>query len=648
MCGIAGIAGNSSKVVLQEELQVMCDAMVHRGPDDEGFYIDEGVGLAMRRLSIIDIEKGQQPVRNEDKSVWAVLNGEIYNYRELRTDLKKRGHTFYTDGDTETIVHLYEEYGDKCVEKLRGMFSFALWDVRAKTLLLARDRIGIKPLYYCELNGRLVFASELKVLLQLPEIQRDFNWSAVNHVFTFLSTPAAESIIAGIHKLEPGHTLTLTPDAGVRLRRYWNVSLESEYGRSEKAIIERLRELLDESVRLHLVSDVPLGAFLSGGMDSSAVVATMAPMMGSALKTFSIGFQEQDHDETKYARHVASHFGTDHHELYLDPDITGVVGDLVWNLDEPFGDASAIPTYIVSKLAAEHVSVVLSGDGGDELFGGYDKYVVESRERNYQRMAAPVRYLLRYVSAAMPEGARGRKFLHHFSLSGNARYLDALTLFNIDDQQQLFMPAVAEQIRHGDAWRNARDVLSVVKSNWLSSIQYYDLHSYLPLDILTKVDRMSMAHSIEARVPLLDHKLVEFAAGIPPELKLRNGTTKYIFKQAMRGILPDSIIDRPKKGFAVPLGSWFRGQLSGFVREHLLSARCRNRGIFNPAYIEKLISLHEAGRPMDTQLWTLLSFELWCRNFLDSDSQTKQRHPGESIASSAQIQKQFADVRVGA
>lgn len=599
----------------------MCAAMVHRGPDDEGVYIGAGasVGLAMRRLSIIDLATGHQPVRNESGSIWLVLNGEIYNYMELRRSLEQRGHTFYTDTDTEVIVHLYEEYGEDCVNRLRGMFAFALWDTRTKTLFLARDRLGIKPLYYVQVGGRFAFASELKVLLQLPEVERSLNWQAVNHLFTFGTTPASESIVAGVHKLEAGHTLTLSPGSGPRLRQYWDVRFEPEYGRSEQYFIERLRELFEESVRLHLVSDVSVGAFLSGGIDSSSVVATMAQLAGRPVKTFSIGFHEQDHDETHYARSVAQRFGTDHHELVLEPDITGLIDDLAWYLDEPFGDPSAIPTYMVSRLAAEHVTVVLSGDGGDELFAGYDKYCVENRERRYERLATPVRSVFGVVSAAMPEGAKGKNSLRHYSLTGTARYLDAQMLFQVDQQRRLFRPEALEHFRN-DTWHDAAAVLKTANSDWLSSIQYADLKRYLPLDILTKVDRMSMAHSIETRVPILDHKLVEFAASVPPELKLRDGTTKYLFKQAMRGILPDMVIDRPKQGFAVPLGHWFRGRLSGFIREHLLSARCQQRGIFNSAYLERLFGLHENGRPLDLQLWTLLSFELWCRTFLDDRS----------------------------
>jgi asparagine synthase (glutamine-hydrolysing) len=616
MCGIAGIVNAAGRPASLEEVQRMCAAMIHRGPDDEGFYLNAEVGLGMRRLKIIDLETGSQPLRNEDGSVWVVLNGEIYNFKDLRRDLEQRGHVFYTGTDTEVIVHLYEEYGEDCVQHLRGMFAFAVWDVRKKTLLLARDRIGIKPVYYTEAGGRFAFGSELKVLLQLPEVGRQLNWRAVNHLFSFLTTPMDQSAVEGVHKLEPGHLLTLTPGTRPRIRRYWDVSFQPDHAHGEEYFVDRLRELLEESVRLHMVSDVPLGAFLSGGIDSSSVVATMARLSPRAVKTFSIGFREQDHDETRYARLVARRFGTDHRELVLEPDITDTLEQFAWYLDEPFGDPSAIPTYMVSKLAAQEVTVVLSGDGGDELFAGYDKYVVEGRERNYQRLAAPVRSLLRGAAALLPEGAKGRNFLRHFGLSGAERYLDAVSFFRADEQGRLFRPEAAERIVGDDIWREAIAMLQTRGGNWLSTLQYFDLKRYLPLDILTKVDRMSMAHSIEARVPLLDHKLIEFAATIPPALKL-NGTTKYIFKRAMRGILPQTVIDRPKQGFGVPLGSWFRGRLGGFLRDYLLSERSRARGLFNTAYVERLINLHERGRPLDLQLWTLLSFELWCRAFLD-------------------------------
>jgi asparagine synthase (glutamine-hydrolysing) len=616
MCGIAGIASLDGRPVEIEELRSMCAALVHRGPDDEGFYLGDSAGLGMRRLSIIDLETGRQPVRNEDGSVWVVFNGEIYNFRELRRELEARGHSFYTATDTETIVHLYEEHGARCVEKMRGMFTFAVWDARRRRLLLGRDRLGIKPLYYADVGGRLLFASELKALLQLPEVHRRLNWSALGHLFTFLSTPLSQSIVEGVHKLEPGHVLIASAAEGVRVERYWDVDFQPEHGRSEAYFVERLRELLEESINLHLVSDVPIGAFLSGGVDSSTVVAAMARLTRGPVKTFSIGFPEPDYDELAYARLVAQRFGTQHHELVLEPDVLGVIHDLTWHLDEPFGDASAIPTYMVSKLAAEHVTVVLSGDGGDELFGGYDRYVVEQRERRYRFLPAPARAALGGIGRSLPGWMRGRNFLRHIALNDAERYLDAVTLFPPDEQQRLFRPEAFDQLSSHDPWRLVAAQLAP-NGHWLSTLQRFDLKTYLPLDILTKVDRMSMAHSVEARVPLLDHKLVEFAATIPPDLQLRGGTTKYIFKRAMQGIVPDEVIRRPKHGFGIPLGRWFRGQLAGFARDLLLSETSRRRGILDTGYVEQLLERHQRGQELDLPLWTLISFELWCRAFLD-------------------------------
>ncbi len=598
----------------------MCGAIVHRGPDDDGFYCEPEVGLGMRRLSIIDLHSGHQPVRNEDGSVWVVFNGEIYNFQELRQQLQSRGHVFSTRTDTEMIVHLYEDFGKRCVEHLRGMFTFALWDTRRKQLLLARDRIGIKPLYFAEAGGRLLFASELKSILQLDDVGRELNWGAVSHLFTFLTTPPAESIIDGVHKLEPGHLLIAGPGQAPVIERYWNIEFNPDYGKNEGYFVDGVRQLLTESVRLHMVSDVPVGAFLSGGVDSSAVVATAATLSSDPLQTFSIGFQEPDYNELGHAGLVAAKFGTDHHELTLGPDALDQMKDLAWHLDEPFGDSSAIPTYMVSKLAAQKVKVVLSGDGGDELFAGYDRYVVEQRERSARFFPAPVRSLLGSIGRNMPHGMRGRNFLYHHSLPASQRYLDACTLFRHDEMQKLFRPELSNLLQPFQPWRSKAAYLES-GGNWLSSLQGLDINNYLPLDILTKVDRMSMAHSIETRVPLLDHKLVEFAATIPPEMNLRGGTTKYVLKQAMRGILPDQIIDRPKQGFAIPLGYWFRGKLGSYVRDLLLGETGSGRGIFNVPYIESLVARHERGQNLDLQLWTLISFELWARSFLDGRAQ---------------------------
>lgn len=625
MCGIAGIMGAPGKTVSAAEIHSMCSVMVHRGPDDEGIYSAPGIGLGMRRLSIIDLEHGRQPMHNEDGSVHVVANGEIYNFQALRRELEQRGHTFASGSDTETIVHLYEEYGVDCVQHLRGMFGLAIWDGRRRQLVLARDRLGIKPLYWTRTPTRIAFASELKCLLQLHDVPRALNLEAVDHLFAALSTPSADSILDGVHKLEPGHVLVARAGQEPVIRRYWDVEFEPDRTRDEASFVDELRGLLDESVRMHMVSDVPLGAFLSGGIDSSAVVATMAGLSDRPVNTFSVGFREPRYDESGQARRLANRLGAEHRQLILEADAIDVLDDITWHLDEPFGDSSAIPTYMVSKLASEHVTVVLSGDGGDELFAGYDKYVKEGREQRIDRVPAPLRRAAARIGSAMREGWPGRRFLQHHALSGTERYLDACQIMNLSERRALLHPEVRQKLDGDVARRDADRYLLGDEHDWLSRIQYLDLHRYLPMDILTKVDRMSMAHSIEVRVPLLDHKLVEFAATVPPELKLKGGKTKSIFKEAMRGILPDELIDRPKRGFAVPLGDWFRGKLSAYVRDLLLSETSRNRCVIDPARVEHLLRLHEAGRSMDLQLWTLISFELWCRRFLDSQAPTIER-----------------------
>src|SRR5688500_15903838 len=453
----------------------MCGAIVHRGPDEEGVYIGDGVAIGMRRLSIIDLEGGHQPIANEDGTVWIVFNGEIYNYRELRRDLERQGHRFQTDSDTETIVHLYEDLGLRCVERLRGMFAFAIWDERKSQLLLGRDRLGIKPPYYTERNGELIFSSALKPILQVSNAPRAVDWGAANHLFTFLATPSPRSVVEGIAKLEPARVAVASAASPtLRIEKYWDVQFQPNEKATEGELVEQLRELLTESVTLHQVSDVPVGAFLSGGLDSSAVVAMMAkPAAGPAfalgnggelrrgeLKPFSIGFAESGFDELPYARQVASQFGTDHYDLVLRPDVVKIVEDLTWYLDEPFGDTSAIPTYMVSKLASEHVKVVLSGDGGDELFAGYDKYVVEGRERQFDRIPRPLRKVAGAAGHLMPEGMTGRNFLRHLALDGAERYVDASTMFRADDMRKLFREDVWRRLAQYDPRTESLAMLS--------------------------------------------------------------------------------------------------------------------------------------------------------------------------------------------
>jgi asparagine synthase (glutamine-hydrolysing) len=624
MCGIAGIVRwDATPSAL--DVHTMCDALVHRGPDDEGVYVGAHVAMGMRRLSIIDVAAGHQPLANEDGSIWVVFNGEIYNYKELRDDLRRRGHVFATSTDTETLVHLYEEHGPALVDALRGMFAFAIWDARQRQLLLGRDRLGIKPLFYAPLPDGLAFASELKALLALPDVERDLSWPAVAHVLTFLATPATRSIVDGVQKLDAGHWGLLRHGRPLVTQRYWDVAFVPDTVSTEDELAARVRETLDEAVALHLRSDVPVGAFLSGGVDSSAVVAAMRRQAVTPIKTFSIGFDEPAFDERPHARRVAEACGTEHHELVLTPQDLSIVEELVWHLDEPFGDSSAIPTYMVAKLAAQHVKVVLSGDGGDELFGGYDKYVVEQHERRYDRWPRLLKHACGAIGRRLPHGAPGQRWLSHVALSGARRYVDASTLFAGRELQRLLTSDARHRLAGDEIVAPAAATLDALPAGSLAAMQYWDLHHYLPLDILTKVDRMTMAHSLEARPVLLDHRLVELAATIPESLQVRGTTRKYLFKRAVSDALPDGIAGRRKQGFAVPLARWFRGPWLDFVGDVLLSKTSRERGIVDAAYVEHLLRLNRHGRAMDRELWTLVCFEQWCRTFLDSPARTAAR-----------------------
>ncbi|HVO30015.1 MAG TPA: asparagine synthase (glutamine-hydrolyzing), partial [bacterium] len=538
---------------------------------------------------------------------------EIYNYRELRADLLRRGHTLASEGDTETLVHLYEEYGDAFLAKLRGMFAIAIRDDRRRRLLVARDRLGIKPLYWTRLGRGLAFASELKSLLELPGVAREIDLESLDHYFRFLTTPRAHSIVKGVQKLEPGNVLVAEDGREPVVSRWWDVKFEPVV-RAPQEEREMLRALLDDSVRAHMVSDVPVGAFLSGGVDSSTVVALMARHVSGPLETFSIGFDEREFDERGFARQVASRFGTRHFEAVLEPgEVADLLPEMAWHLDEPFGDSSAIPTWLVSRLAASHLKVVLSGDGGDELFAGYDRYRVEGRERRFDRVPALLRRAAGAVARAMPVGMRGRERLRHHALAGRERYLDACSIFRTEELRRLLTHEARAQLEAPELEGSA---------HWLSRLQNFDLHGYLPLDILTKVDRMSMAHSLEARVPFLDHTVVEFAATIPADSHLyEDGRTKRVLKEAVRGLIPDEVIDRPKRGFAVPLGRWLRGPLADLAGDLLLSGRLQSRGLLDPREVERIYRRPSRGADsdLDLKLWTLLSLELWCRSYLDGD-----------------------------
>jgi asparagine synthase (glutamine-hydrolysing) len=626
MCGIAGMfepEATMGRAERREALGRMCDAIEHRGPDDEGFHVEGGLALGMRRLSIIDLFGGRQPISNEDGTVWIVFNGEIYNYLDIREELIDRGHAFQTESDTETIVHLYEEEGEACVERLRGMFAFAIWDRRERKLFIARDRVGVKPLHYAVTAGGIVFGSEIKSLLQHPAIGREVNLEAISDFLSFGYLPDPQSAFRGIQKLPAGHTLTFK-DSRLTVRRYWDFQYpEAEAARPAREdgyYVERLRELLAESVRLRLVSDVPLGAFLSGGVDSSTVVAMMAREMGRPVKTFSIGFTESSFDELDYARVAARHFNTDHHEFVVTPDVCNIVGEIVRHHDEPFADVSSIPTYIVSKMAREHVTVALSGDGGDELFAGYERYLVDAQRAKFERVP---RFIRRNVflraSRMLPPGAYGKNFLRNIALDADERYVDSLSYFHQEKKRDLLSAEFLRATGGRDSSEEYRRIYGLPRSKErIDHLLYLDSKTYLPSDIMTKVDRMSMAHSLEAREPLLDHKLIEFVAQIPASLKLRGLEAKSILKRAVRGIVSDEIIGRKKQGFDVPILKWFKEDLRELLCDTLTGGRARQRGYFNPGAVEAILDEHLRGRRDNSRhLWGLLTLELWHQSFID-------------------------------
>lgn len=635
MCGIAGFAVDNAANGWPEgaegpeaRLSGMCAAIRHRGPDDEGTYVGAGVALGMRRLSIIDLATGHQPIHNEDRTVWVVFNGEIYNYAALRSDLEGRGHRFYTASDTETIVHAYEEWGEAAFGRLRGMFAIAVWDTRERALLLARDRVGIKPLYYAVSGDRLAFGSEIKSILAGNDVAPALDVEALDHYLSFLYTPADASMFAGIRKLPPGHLLRWQHGTA-RVRRYWELPADELMPESEGAVVEELRAVLRDAVRSHLMSDVPLGAFLSGGVDSSLVVGLMSEASARPVKTFSIGFDDPRYDELEHARVVAKHFGTDHHEFVVKPDALAILDQLVAHFDEPFADSSAIPTWYVSQLARRHVTVVLSGDGGDELFGGYDRYFPHPRVAAFDRWAPPgSRAVASRAWPWLPHGMTGKNFLRRVAGDDRARYLDQIGYFQPDEKQALLTRDVRHAIGDADAHeRLGRHFARLHRLPWPGQMMHFDFETYLPEDILTKVDRMSMAHSIEARVPLLDNDVVDFAARVPASLKIRNGRRKHILKETAAGLLPAEILNRPKQGFAVPLGMWFREGLRDFFADVLLSPRTRQRGYFEPPFIERLIREHVTDRREHTlRLWALAVFEIWHRQYMDAGTAPSAIH----------------------
>jgi asparagine synthase (glutamine-hydrolysing) len=620
MCGICGTVDRRGPVD-EQALRRMAAAIRHRGPDDEGFFVDAGVGLGFRRLSIIDLVTGNQPMTNEDASVQLVFNGEIYNYRELRSELVSRGHRFATDSDTETIVHLYEELGPRCVERLNGMFALALWDAGRRELVIARDRFGKKPLYYADLGDGLLFGSELKSLLEHPRCPRELDLEALSRYLALEYVPTPYSIFAGVRKLPGGHVLRWR-DGKVTIEQFWDLDLDpDEPAGPDQDYVDEFRELLGSAVRRRLMSDVPLGAFLSGGIDSSSVVAMMVDALpAGAVKTFSVGFEEQSFDESAHARRVAAHFGTDHHEEVFT---AGVMLDTLpavvdW-LDEPFGDASILPTYLLSQFTREHVTVALGGDGSDELLAGYPTFPADRLARFYRvprllhaNVIVPLADRLPVSTANFSFDFKLKRFLRAAAAQEDERHPVWLGSFTPGEQAALLTAAP------GDPFAEQRSVLATAGGDRLGKLIYLYAKSYLQDDILVKVDRASMACSLEVRAPFLDVELVDFLCRVPSRLKLHRLDTKHLLKRAMGDVLPPGIANRSKKGFGIPVAAWFKGELREALQDELSPERIRRQGLFEPAEVNRLVSEHLSGRRDHRKsLWTLFVFQLWHRHWLE-------------------------------
>jgi asparagine synthase (glutamine-hydrolysing) len=622
MCGICGIFEfERREEISQECVRRMTDTIIHRGPDDEGIYVGPGIGLGFRRLSIIDVAGGHQPISNEDGRIWVMLNGEIYNYPELRQELLGRGHTFTTHSDTESIVHLYEEYGEDCFRRLRGMFAIALWDSRERKLLLARDRVGKKPLYFAADQKRVLFGSELKCLLAADGSIRAIDPQALSDYFSYGYIPAPKTVYRDIRKLRPGNYLVAS-SSGVREVPYWNLSFAQVENRSEQEWCELLRNGLCEATRVRLMSDVPLGAFLSGGVDSSSVVAMMSHLMKRPVTTCSIGFEEEEYNEADFARQIAKRFHTDHHEQIVQPKAVEILKKLVWHYDEPFADSSAIPTYYVSWVARQSVTVALGGDGGDESLAGYRRYYFDQFENRLRRRvpAGLRKSVFGPLGRAYPPLAwaprmfRAKATFQSLSRSPLEGYFNSISIFRSDEKLRLLS-------RDFQASLGGYDSIEVLQHHYdraetddpLSRIQYVDIKTYLPDDILAKVDRASMAVSLEVRAPLLDHQLMELIAKIPSSMKLRGTTGKYIFKKAMADVLPKDILHRRKQGFAVPLARWFRGDLRDLAHDAIFS---RDDGILDKTYLNKVWDEHQRGTyDRSSHLWAVLMYREWREKF---------------------------------
>jgi asparagine synthase (glutamine-hydrolysing) len=631
MCGITGILNlGEGPPISRPILAEMNRVITHRGPDEDGFYVEVGrVGLAMRRLKIIDLQTGAQPIANEDSTVWVTFNGEIYNYKELGRELEARGHRFRTRSDTEVIVHAYEEYGPACVERLRGMFTIALWDSTRRRLMLARDRVGVKQLFYTVVGNQLLWGSELKCLLSHPNVERRLSPAGLNHFLAYLYVPAPLTIFEGLEELEPAHRL-IVENGAIRLERYWELEYRIDRDRSDAETIAGFRTLLDESVAMRMVADVPLGAFLSGGIDSGAVVALMSRHASGPVKTFSIGYEDggEHFDERPFAREVAARYGTDHHEFVVRPNLEAVIPELVRAFDQPFADSSAIPNWYLSQMTREHVTVALSGLGGDEVAAGYERYRGAVLAEQVRKLPPPLRKLFGALAEGLPDSRRGshlagrlKRFARTLDLEFDERYLALITAFQLKERAELLAPDLQAAIElDAPAALYRRALQPAAAADPLHRALFADLKLYLPGDLLTLTDRMSMAHALEVRVPYLDHRLLEYAATIPPRLKLKGMERKHLLKRAVADLLPASVLDRGKMGFSVPLTVWFRSELRSFVEDVLSQGAVRDVGVFHYPAVRRLLDEHFALRANhDNQIWALLTFMLWHRAYLTGE-----------------------------
>ncbi|MCX9011214.1 MAG: asparagine synthase (glutamine-hydrolyzing) [Candidatus Methanoperedens sp.] len=632
MCGIAGIVGEENNKLAR----AMSDLMVHRGPDGSGMFSDKNISMAHRRLSIIDIEGGHQPIHNENESVWIIYNGEIYNYRELMQDLEKKGHRFYTQSDTEVIVHAYEEYKEDFVSYLRGMFAFALWDGNSKKLILGRDPLGEKPLYYSVIDNALIFSSEIKSILLHKKLLRDIDHTAVYNFLMFRYVPAPRTFFSAIKKLPAGHML-IYKNNSIELKKYWDFKINPGYREDINYHTAKLFEELKNNVKIRLMSEVPLGAYLSGGIDSSSIVALMSSLSDEPVKTFSIGFPDEKYSELKYARLVSERFGTDHREFVLEPQLD-ILPTLIWHMDEPLGDPTTIPTYILSKMSKKYVSVVLTGEGADEIFGGYEHYKIISAADRYVRKLPPtLRALFPFIAKSIPyryldmvfkygsdlgeEGInRFSKFIQSVD-SESDRYTSIVSIFDSSELNALFDEETKKEFCT-EFVSSLRDVyFKETNSDYLSRLMYFETKYQVPDQLLSKVDKMTMANSVEARVPFLDHRLVEYAFSIPSSFKLKGLTEKFILKETMKTLLPRSIIKRKKTRFFVPIHSWFNGELMDIAQQVLSEKSVKNRGCFKSSSIQSILGKFNSSRLYySRQLWLLLMLELWHRMYIDSES----------------------------